>query len=319
MAKLVFVDTVLPEVLDRIRAHVPAGCELVVAGPDPEERRRLVVDADCLLVWGGGISPQLLAAAERVRMIQKIGQGVDNIDLEGARRRGIPVCNAGAANTTSVAEHTILLMLAVYRRLVHLHRDVHAGRWPRFEYRAISREISGKKVGIIGLGNIGRKVAQRLQGWECEVAYHDIVEIPREVQQALNVRPMAKDDLLRWADIVTLHVYLDQRSYHLIGARELRLMKPSAILINASRGPVVDESALVEALRSGRLLGAGLDVFEQEPPDPSNPLLQLDNVITTPHVAAGTWDALERTIRWAMENVGRAMRGERPLHIQNGV
>lgn len=200
-----------------------------------------------------------------------------------------------------------------------LSNDVRDGAWPKWEYRGVSYEISGKKVGIIGLGNIGRKVAQRLQGWECDLAFNDVVDIPAELQRELRLTHMNKDDLLSWADILTLHVYLDEGTRRLIGARELALMRPSSILINASRGSVIDEPALIAALQEGRLFGAGLDVLEQEPPDPRNPLLAMENVIVTSHIGAGTWDAVERTIVWAMENCARVERGERPRFIQNGV
>lgn len=319
LPKIVFVDSTEPAILERLRAYTPAGFEFVDAGPDPADRRRLAKDADYLLVWAGPLPANLLAGAERVRLIQKVGQGVDKIDLEGARRRGIPVCNAGATNTTSVAEHTILLMLAVYKRLTAMYLDLRDGRWPKWEYRPVSHEISGKRVGIVGFGNIGRKVAQRLQGWECELAYYDPIEVPADVQRALGARPLPLDELLAWSDLVTLHVFLSAESRHLIGARELNLMKSSAILVNAARGEVVDEAALVAALRAGQLAGAGLDVLAQEPTDPRNPLLTMDNVVVSAHVAGATWEALERTIGWAMENCARVERGERPLSIQNGV
>jgi phosphoglycerate dehydrogenase-like enzyme len=319
LARIVFVDTVLPAILNRLQASTPRGFELVVAGPDPAERRRLVREADYLLTWSGPVGNELLDSAERVKLVQKVGQGVDNIALSAARARGIPVCNAGGANTTSVAEHTILLMLSVYRRITALHKDVRDGAWPKWEYREVSREISGKNVGLIGLGNIGRKVAERLKGWECRVAFHDIIEVTDEVKNRLNVSPMGMDDLLRWADILSLHVYLDQASRGLVGARELALMRPSAILINTSRGEVVDEGALIAALDLGRLFGAGLDVLRDEPPDPSNPLLAMDNVVVTSHIAAGTWDSLERTIRQAMANCARVERGEWPQFVQNEV
>jgi phosphoglycerate dehydrogenase-like enzyme len=200
-----------------------------------------------------------------------------------------------------------------------LHNDVRDGAWPKWDYREVSREISGKNVGLIGFGNIGRKVAQRLGGWDCQVAFHDIVELPDEVKRRLNISPMGMDDLLRWADILSLHVYLDESSRGLIGARELALMRQSAILINTSRGEVVDEGALIAALDQGRLFGAGLDVLDDEPPDPHNPLLAMDNVVVTSHIAAGTWDSLERTVRWAMANCARVERGEWPQFVQNGV
>jgi phosphoglycerate dehydrogenase-like enzyme len=317
--RIVFVDTVLPTILNRLQASTPPGFELVVAGPEPAERRRLLKEADYLLTWSGPVGTELLDSAERVKLVQKVGQGVDNIDLAAARARGIPVCNAGGANTTSVAEHTILLMLSVYRRITALQNDVKGGSWPKWEYREVSREISGRNVGLIGLGNIGRKVAQRLGGWECQVAFNDIVDVPEDARHRLNVSPMGLDNLLRWADIVSLHVYLDEATRGLIGAAELALMRPSAILINTSRGEVVDEGALIAALDQGRLFGAGLDVMHREPPDPRNPLLAMDNVVVTSHIAAGTWDSLERTIRWAMANCARVERGEWPEFVQNGV
>lgn len=320
MSKLAFLDVVLPNMLERLRAHVPPGVEFVAAGDESSEHRAtLAADADYLVVWQGGVSPEVLAGAPRVRLIQKVGQGVDNVDTAGARARGIPVCNTGGANTTSVAEYAILLMLAIQRRFSWIVADVREGMWPKFEYRGVSWELSGKKIGIIGLGNIGRKVARRLCGWECELAYHDILEMPAELERELGVTRMTRDELLEWADIVTLHVYLDERSRGLIGARELSIMKPAAVLINTSRGPVVDEAALIGALRSKRIAAAALDVLPQEPPDPRNPLLRMDNVIVTSHAAAGTWDALERTIVDAMANVARVERGEPPLNVQDGV
>ncbi|MCC7106536.1 MAG: 2-hydroxyacid dehydrogenase [Chloroflexi bacterium] len=320
MPTILFLDTVAPEALERLRAYVPSGLEFIAAGSRSREGQlALAREADYLLVWQGGVDAEMLAAAPRARLIQKVGQGTDNIDREGARARGVPVCNTGGANTTSVAEYTILLMMAVHRRFPWIVADVREGLWPNFKYRRDSWEINGKKIGIIGLGTIGRKVARRLQGWECELAYHDVAEIPPDVERDLGIRRLPKEDLLSWADIVTLHVFLDERSRGLIGARELERMKPTALLINASRGPVVDEKALIHALRTGQIAGAGLDVLGLEPVDPRSPLLKMENVVVTSHVAAGTWDALERTIAEAMENIRRVEAGHRPENIQNGL
>jgi phosphoglycerate dehydrogenase-like enzyme len=176
-------------------------------------------------------------------------------------------------------------------------------------------ELTGSTVGLVGLGRIGREVAQRLKGWNVQLLYSDVFPAPDEVEQELGARHVSLTELLGDADIVSLHVPLCDETYHLIGERELRLMKPTAMLINTCRGPVVDQSALCEALQEGHLAGAGLDVFEAEPVEASNPLLDMQNVVVTPHVAGATLERIRRVNAFALENVKRVLRGDLPLSL----
>lgn len=313
---IAFLDTVHPDIQAIIRELVPDGFRLVEQQSwDEAHRIELARRADYLLVWTGELSPAIIRAAERARLVQMIGQGLDRIDVAGARARGIPVANAGGANAVSVAEHTILLLLAVYRKLAVLQSAVRNGGWPNFEYRTSSYEVCGKRVGIVGLGNIGRKVAERLAALGCELAYYDVVRPSAEEERRLAVSFVPFADLLAGSDVVTLHVPLKSDTRGMIGRSELERMKPGAVLINTARGPVVDEAALLDALRSGHLAGAGLDVLAQEPPDPTNPLLFLENVVVTPHAAGATIDSARRTIRAALDNVARVESGLPPRWV----
>jgi len=228
----------------------------------------------------------------------------------------VPICNNGGANSTAVAEHTLMLMLAACRRLVWQHGNVAAGRW-RGNNLAQTRlfELRGRTLGIIGLGTIGKKVARLARAFGMAVQYYDLVRLSEEAEDALEVRFRLMNEILRTSDIVSLHVPLTAASKHMIGARELRQMKPSAYLINTCRGPVVDEPALYEALRDGTIAGAGLDVFDQEPPPSDNPLFGLDNVVLTPHLAGPTWDNQVTRFRNAFDNCQRVARGEKPLWV----
>jgi len=315
-----FIDVVSPMVAEVLSEETPPGMRLeLLVQNTAQARLDLARRADVLLAWAGPIHGGEIEASPRLLLVQKTGQGVDNVDLEAATRRGVPVCNGGGANAATVAEFTILLMLALARRLRTLESEVRNGGWPNFAYRDISFDLMGKTVGIVGLGNIGKNVARRLRGWECEVLYYDIVRPSPEQEAALGVTFVPLDTLLRQVDVLTLHVSLNPSTYHLIGARELALLRPGAVLVNASRGPVVDEPALIAALERGKLAGAALDVVEQEPIDLDNPLLRMPNVVLTPHAAAGTRDCVRRMVRSAMANIARVAAGEPPRNVQNGV
>lgn len=320
MPTIAFLSVLPPALFELLQRATPAGFTLLAVSAETEAERLAVAhEADYLMVWGGGVSGRLIEVASRARLIQKVGRGFDDIDLAAAGRRGIPVANAGETNGVAVAEHTILLMLAVYRQMGRLDAAVRQGRWFKFELRLGSFELYRKRVGIIGLGAIGKKVARRLQGFECEVAYYDIVRPELQTERALGASFLPRAELLASSDIVTLHVPLQADTRGLIGREELRLMRRSAVLINTARGAVVDEPALYQALQNRWLAGAGLDVYAHEPPDPANPLLELENVVLSPHVAGGTLEAAERTIRAAMDNVLRVEQGELPLNAVGSV
>ncbi|MGE3913564.1 MAG: NAD(P)-dependent oxidoreductase, partial [Chloroflexota bacterium] len=214
-----------------------------------------------------------------------------------------------------VSEHVILLILAIFKHLTEAHNALKAGRWIHNDLRHTAMMLEEKRVGILGLGRIGREVSKRLRGFDVDAVYHDVVRQPPEVEQALGVRYLPFEELLQTADAITLHVFLAEGSKHLIGAQELAMMKSSAVLVNTSRGGVIDEVALYSALRSGRIQAAGLDVFEVEPTPPDNPLLTLDNVVVTPHMATANRDSMIKKSEACYANFGRVLRGEPAINV----
>jgi phosphoglycerate dehydrogenase-like enzyme len=255
-------------------------------------------------------------AAPKLKLLQLVSAGYDRCDIESARRAGVPICNNGGANAVAVAEHALLLMLAVSRRLAWQHASVAAGRWRGNNIADLKLyELHGRTLGIIGLGTIGKKVARLAAAFGMQVIYYDTTRLTEDQADALDVRFRLLEEVLRSADLVSLHVPLTPATKHMIGAVELALMKPTAYLINTCRGPVVDEAALYTALAEGRIAGAGLDVFDREPPPSDNKLFALDNVILTPHMAGPTWDNQYTRFRNGFDNVQRVARGEAPLWI----
>ena len=220
------------------------------------------------------------------------------------------------ANSTAVSEHALLLMLAVSRRLVWQHANVSAGRWRGNNVDDVKLyELKAKTLGIVGLGTIGKKTAKLAKAFGVDVQYYDVARLTEGQADELGVRFALLEELLRTSDIVSLHVPLSKATRHMIGAQQLQLMKPSAYLINTCRGPVVDEKALIEALGNGTIAGAGLDVFDQEPPPPNNPLFSLPNVVLTAHLAGPTYDTQFSRFRNAFDNCQRVIRGDKPLWV----
>ncbi len=247
------------------------------------------------------------AAAPRLKLVQLMSAGYEHVDLALAARHGVPVATFGDAMASVVAEHTLLHILAVYRKLRTLDAAVRSGAWRTNEPPL--RELFGKRVGLIGLGYIGRAVAVRLTVFGAEVVYFS----RRSDTSGLRYMPLA--ELLRTSDVISLHVPLSASTRAFIGAAELSAMKREAVLINTSRGGVVDQAALFAALQDGRLAGAGLDVLSVEPPDPADPLLQLPNVVFTPHVGGQADEVWPRIVRTCFANVERVAKGEPPQFV----
>ena len=305
-----------PEFVPIAQDMAPRDFELAIQKPGDDGFAATLADAEYLI--GAPELPMddgFYRAAPRLRLIQLVSAGYDRIDIEAARRAGVPVANNGGANSVAVAEHTLMLMLALCRRLVWQHTGVAAGRWRGNGPVPRLYELEGMTLGIIGLGTIGKKVARMARAFAMSVQYFDTERLPEDAADALGVRFRLMSEVLRSSDIVSLHVPLTAATRGMIGSAELALMKPSAYLVNTCRGPVVDERALHEALASGRLAGAGLDVFEQEPPQAGNPLLGLDNVVLTAHLAGPTWDNKFKQARNAFDNVLRVARGDAPLWV----
>jgi phosphoglycerate dehydrogenase-like enzyme len=298
------------------REMAPAGFELVLAQPGSSEFATALETAEYMVCYPSvQMHDAFYRTAPRLKLVQLLSAGYDAVDLEAARRAGVPVSNNGGANAVSVAEHAMLLMLAVSRRLVAQHAGVSAGHWRGNGPAPRMYELSDKTLGIVGLGTIGKKVARLAQAFAMRVCYYDIVRLSEDAEDALGVRFRLLRELLSSSDIVTLHVPLNRSTRGMIGAGELALMQPRAILINTSRGGVVDERALHAALDAGKIFGAGLDVFDPEPPAAGNPLLKLDNVVLTAHFAGPTWDNHVARFRNAFDNVQRVHRGEPPLWV----
>jgi glyoxylate reductase/D-3-phosphoglycerate dehydrogenase len=260
------------------------------------------------------VTPQLFKDAPRLKLVQMLSAGYDRADLAAARKSKVPLCNNGGANSVAVSEHTLLLMLAVSRRLIAQHSNVVAGRWQGNAPPTV-HEVRDKVLGIVGLGTIGRKVARLALAFGMVVHYYDIKQLSEAEEDALGVRFRLLPEILRGSDILSLHVPLNESTRAMIGAGELAVMKPSAIIVNTSRGPVIDEKALTAVLAAGKLFGAGLDVFDEEPTPPDNPLLKLDNVILTAHLAGPTFESNITRLRNGFDNVQRVARGEPALWV----
>jgi len=299
------------------REMAPAGFELVVTTPGSAEFRAALPAMEYLVGLGdASMDDGFYRTAPRLKLVQLLSAGYDRCDIEAARRAGVPIANNGGANSVAVAEHALLLMLAVSRRLVWQHANVSAGRWRTNDWQQKHLyELRGRTLGIIGLGTIGKKVARLGAAFGMDVRYYDVARLNEEAEDALGARFNLLAEVLRGSDIVSLHVPLTNATRHMIGGAELALMKPSAILINTCRGAVVDEAALFTALSTGVIQGAGLDVFEQEPPAPDNPLFDLENVILTAHMAGPTWENRFKRFRNAFDNIQRVERGETPLWV----
>jgi D-3-phosphoglycerate dehydrogenase len=263
-----------------------------VAGRPREELQRALAQAHALIVRSETrVTAELLAQAPHLRVIARAGTGVDNIDVPAATRRGIAVMNAPGANTVSAAEHAIALLLALRRHIPGAAAAMRQGEWDRKRFEG--SELRGKVLGIVGLGRIGGRVAHLARAFGMQILGHDPY-LTAERAAELDVKLVGLDELLRQADVVTLHMAHTEQTHHLINAARLQLMKPSAVLINTARGDLVDEAALAAALQGGRIAGAALDVFTVEPLPADSPLRKLDRVILTPHLAASTTEAQER-------------------------
>jgi D-3-phosphoglycerate dehydrogenase len=271
-------------------------------------------DYDALIVRSATrVTVPVLEAGRRLRVVGRAGVGVDNIDVETATRLGVLVVNAPRGNIVAAAEHTIGLMLALARNIPQADASVRRGEWERSKFTGV--EIRGKTLGIVGLGNIGSEVAKRAQGLEMEVIAHDPA-VPAERAERFNVRLVGLEELFRRADFISVHAPLVEGTRNLIDARILALAKPTARLVNAARGGIVDEVALCDALSGGRLAGAASDVFVREPPSAS-PLLELPNFVATPHIAASTVEAQSSVAFDVAEEVLAVLRGEVPRYAVN--
>ncbi|EME22680.1 D-3-phosphoglycerate dehydrogenase [Rhodococcus triatomae BKS 15-14] len=276
-----------------------------------------MVDADAVIVRSAPISAELLARSKKLKVIAKHGAGLDSVDVDAATGLGIVVANSGDANSGSVAEHAVTLMLAALHQVPGIDRAVRLDGYRQRDVMVLG-DLSGSTVGLAGFGNIARRVAQMCRaGFGARVIALD----PAVSSEEMAAHGVAKADdlhhLLEQSDVLSIHVPLTPHTRHLIGPDQLKLMKPNAIIVNTARGGILDEKALLDALDQGRLRGAGLDVFEQEPPDVSDPLFASDRVVLSPHVAGGTELARKLAARAAARAAVDVISGRQPEHLIN--
>lgn len=281
-------------------------------GRTEEEMIALLEGVDAVLADIDPFTDRILARADRLKVISRPGVGYDAIDVKAATAGGVAVCTTPGSNRHSVAELTLAMILQCARKVMENAAEVRRGGWKR----VVGREIAGGTLGLVGLGTIGKEVAQRARAFEMKILAHDLVQ-DQQFAEEYQVTYVSLEQLLGESDFVSLHILLNDRTRHLINAERLALMRPAAYLINTARGPIVDEEALIEALKEKRIAGAALDVFTREPLPMESPLRALDNAYLYPHLAGSTQDVFRVSGLLAAENAIHVLRGERPHHIVN--
>ncbi len=300
---------VVSDVIDDSARHVLAQQARIidVDGTDVVALFEAVQRADALVVRSETqVTAELIAQAPKLRVVARAGVGIDNVDVDAATEAGIIVLNAPGANRYSAGEHTIALMLSVARQLPAANASMHAGKWERKSFKLF--DLRGKTVGIVGLGRVGRVVAHRLKAFGCHIVAHDPY-VSAEIFRDAEIERVSYPELLGTSDIVTYHVPLTEETYHYLSSEAIGQLKPGAIVINAARGEVVDHEALAEALDEGRIAGAGVDVFPEEPLL-SSPLWGRTNVVLTPHLGGSSNEALAAVGQMISHSVLAALRGE---------
>jgi D-3-phosphoglycerate dehydrogenase len=316
--KVVITDLTRPDYdLEKAELH-DSGLDIELVFLDtrsPEEIIQGAADADGLMVQFAQITRQVIQHLDRCRVISRYGIGVDMVDLNAASERGILVCNVPDFCIEEVSTHTIGFLICLNRHIHYHDKMVRSGNWLSTSWGP-PRHLPGRVLGLVGLGNIGKAVARKAQCLGLRVLAYDPY-IPEEQGSELGVELVNLEDLLRRSDFVSLHCPLTDETRHLIGQAQLELMPPSAFLINMSRGPVVDQPALYQALANHTIAGAALDVFEEEPPPPDEPLLQLENLICTPHVSSWSDKATSQLRRDTARNLATVLKGQIPGSVVN--
>jgi D-3-phosphoglycerate dehydrogenase len=287
-------------------------CQLIYADSLEESRLlELVRDVSAILIrFNGRVSRKIMEAAPFLRVIGRHGVGLENIELAAARQLGIQVVYTPQANAVSVAEHFLGLALALAKHIPEAHRAIRQGRW-QVRHELVSRELNGKTLGILGMGRIGQHTARLCRmGLEMRILYYDVQGYP-EIEASLGARRVGIQELFSEADLIAIHLPLVEQTHHLVDETLLRLMKPTAYILNLARGPIWKEQDLARALREGWIAGAASDVFEEEPPQPGHPLLSMENFLATPHSAAHTEESLIRMSLVAAD-ILRVLAGQPP-------
>ncbi len=289
--KIVFAPKMPDPIMDTARAMVPEGYEMMATEHDAPDFLKHVADAEYYVGFPrAGMGEAFFKAGTKLKLVQLISAGYDRIDVSAAKQAGVPIANNGGANSVAVAEHTMMLILAVYKKMAFHHINVTHGKWRVGDFAATrTYELAGKKLGIVGLGTIGKKVVRRAAAFDMDIQYYDVIRLNEDQEDALGVKFALFPELLQSSDVVSLHVPLNDQTRKMMGAREFAMMQKDAIFINTCRGPVVDEEALRHALLSRQIAAAGLDVMVEEPPLINHPLFGLENVTFTRRRWPASW------------------------------
>jgi glyoxylate reductase len=316
--RVLVTKRIYPEAVEQLKKHAEVDYVDSDDGLSAEELLRRIEGKQAVISqltdrFDAGVIEKL----EGVRSISNVAVGFDNIDVAAATRQGIMVTNTPDVLTDTTADFAFALLMAAARRVVEGHRYVHSGAWRKWYIDLlVGHDIHHRTIGIFGMGRIGQAMAKRAGGFSMRVLYHDAMRAPEALEKSLGLEFVTAEDLLRQSDFITLHVPLLPETRKMIGAEQLRMMKSTAILVNTSRGPVVDEGALAAALERKVIAGAGLDVFEQEPH--VHPLLlKLENVVLAPHIASASIDTRRNMSLMAAENALSALDGKRPPNLLN--
>jgi D-3-phosphoglycerate dehydrogenase len=301
--KILVADSIAEEGIQSLRSHAQVDIKTKLA---PEQLKAIIGDYDALIVRSQTqVRAEVIESGKKLKVIGRAGVGTDNIDIDAATKKGIVVVNAPTGNIIAAAEHTIALMLALARNVPQANSHLKSGKWRREEF--IGTEIRNKILGIIGLGNVGSEVAKRVQTFEMRIIAHDPF-VSKDYAHNLKVELVSLDQLLKEADFITLHVPLTAATKKLIGSKELAKLKPTARIINCARGGLIDEEALVKAIKAGKIAGAAFDVFTNEPVTES-PLFKEDKIIVTPHLGASTFEAQTSVAKDIAEEVLTVLQG----------
>ena len=317
MTKVALVHSVSPEIYDEIALYSPEG--LTTINIDLKKslntNNALVKDAEFIMLCGNVIPDEIIKAPDKLRLIQLLSAGWDFLNIPLVQELNIPVANNGGANSWAVADHTLMLILSSYHRLIEVDKATRSGKWGYPLDGTNVFELANKKVGLLGLGNIGRQVAKRLLPFDAHIQYCDLMRLSSKDEHALSINYVGLETLFSTSDIISIHIPLVDSTYQLVDKKLTDLMNPSSIIVNTSRGSIINESYLIDTLRNRRISGAALDVFEQEPIEKDNPLLLMENVIVTPHSAGNNWDAWSRRAKFGYSNIQNVINGGEPLSL----
>lgn len=309
--KIAFLTPSLLVLRAEMQSLLPPGFMIEFADVNEKEcHRQLLKDADYVFLGASYLDAELIQGATKLKMIQKWGIGVDKIDLQAAKARDIPVAITNGSNAAQVAEQAVLLMLATLRRLSYAQKSFMAGKWPNTELRTTCLQLTGKTVGLFGFGNIARQVAKQLHGFDVKIIYHSRQRVALDIEQRFKAEYVDFDTLLRQSDVLSLHAPFNAQTKDIISNQAFQKMKRSAIIVNTARGELIDEPALVQAIKEQRIFGAGLDVFVNEPPQMDNPLFSLDNVVVTPHAGASVKEAVTKIVEHGFHNIALFESGQ---------